>query len=222
MRQSRPLLSRAVNVIIFGCPGSGKGTISKKIVKDFNFKHVSTGDLLRHNVLSGTPIGVAAKSLMDKGELVGDQLVLDMLLAELEKEGHQGNLLLDGYPRTIGQATSLEKHVPISNVIALNIPHQTIIDRLSGRWIHAPSGRTYAYDYNPPKVEGKDDVTGEDLIQRDDDKPAAIAARLQAYEHLTSPLKKHYESKGILHTFRGTMSDVIYPEVKKFLELTVK
>ena len=220
--------------MIFGSPGSGKGTISKKIVKDFKFNHVSTGkafscgvvaslcaimchtfvgDLLRQHVLSGTPIGLTVKSIMDKGELVPDKMVLDMLLDFTNT--NTGNVLVDGYPRTIAQAQSLQSHVPIDAVVALDVPHQTIIDRLSGRWIHPASGRTYAYDYNPPNVLGKDDATGED------DKPASIAARLEAYENLTMPLKKFYEEQGLLTVFSGTESDVIYPEVKKFLSTTM-
>lgn len=210
------MMKKALNVIIFGSPGSGKGTISKKIVKDFSFNHLSTGDLLRQHVLNGTPIGVAAKQLMDAGKLVPDQLVLDMLLDS--SKGTKGNLLLDGYPRTIVQAESLQKHIPIHSVIALDIPHQTIIDRLSSRWIHPKSGRTYAYDYNPPKILGKDDETGEDLIQREDDKPESIAARLKAYENLTMPLKDHYDKAGMLKVFSGTESDVIYPMVKAHLD----
>ena len=188
MRSSKILFSasKGLNAIIFGSPGSGKGTISKKIVKDFSFNHISTGDLLRQNVLDGTPLGVAAKEIMDAGGLVPDKLVLDMLLEHSKKKQNDTNnsnknmnLLLDGYPRTIGQANSLQEHFPIDTVIALDVPHQTIIDRLSSRWIHPQSGRTYAYDYNPPKVLGFDDETNEPLIQRDDDKPESIAARLQ-------------------------------------------
>ena len=207
------------NMVIFGAPGSGKGTISKKIVKDFKFNHISTGDILRQNVLAGSKIGLAAKSLMESGQLVPDQLVLDMLVDHAKS--CPGNLLLDGYPRTIVQAQSLQAHINIDCVVALDIPHQTIIDRLSGRWIHPQSGRTYAYDYNPPKILGKDDITGEPLIQREDDKPASIAARLQAYEKLTLPLKQYYDSKGILKVFSGTESDVIYPQIKSFLTTVI-
>ena len=156
---------------------------------------------------------------METGQLVPDQLVLDMLVNHAKSSS--GNLLLDGYPRTIVQAQSLQVHINIDCVVALDIPHQTIIDRLSGRWIHAGSGRTYAYDYNPPKILGKDDITGEPLIQREDDKPASIAARLQAYEKLTLPLKQYYDKQGILKVFAGTESDVIYPHIKSYLSTVI-
>lgn len=194
------------------------GTISKKLIKDFSFNHVSTGDLLRKNIIDGTPLGALAKGIMDKGELLPDDIVLDMLMEHQRAMPTGGKLLLDGYPRTTGQAQSLEKHIKQDLVIALDIPHQTIIDRLSTRWIHPGSGRTYAYDYNPPVIRGIDDLTGENLIQRDDDKPEAIAARLKTYEVQTLPLLQYYKDKGILHTFSGTESDVIYPEIKDMLK----
>lgn len=212
-------MKKLFNIVIFGSPGSGKGTISKKIIKDFNFNHISTGDLLRTNVLNKTNIGLNAKLLMDKGELVPDQLVLDMVLENYKK--NPGNLLLDGYPRTLSQAENLSQNIPINCVIALNIPHQVIIDRLSNRWVHLPSGRTYAADYNPPKVPDRDDITGELLTQRDDDKPETIKNRLIKYEQLTLPLQEYYKKKNILQIFSGTESNVIYPEIKKYLQSVI-
>jgi nucleoside-triphosphate--adenylate kinase len=204
-----------MNLIILGAPGGGKGTISKKLLKDFTLLHISTGDILRKNILENTDLGKMASSYMNSGKLVPDDLVVSMVLGE-KKEGK--SVLLDGFPRTITQAESLQKSMKVDAVISLVIPHQTIVDRIANRWVHMPSGRTYAYDYNPPKVIGKDDVTGEPLSQRDDDKPAVVKARLENYEKMTKPLISYYEKIGVpLRHFHGTESDVIYPKVKEFL-----
>lgn len=159
---------------------------------------------------------------MIQGALVPDAVVMDMIFSRAQNS--TSSLLLDGFPRTIVQAISLQKLLSIDAVIALEIPHQTIIDRLSNRWVHGPSGRTYAYDYNPPKILGKDDITGEDLIQRDDDKKETIKRRLETFEKQTRPLIEFYSSAGVTTKFRsftGTESDVIYPEVRKFLQTEV-
>jgi nucleoside-triphosphate--adenylate kinase len=133
------------------------------------------------------------------------------------------SLLFDGFPRTINQADALQVSLPITAVVVLDIPHETIISRLSQRWVHLPSGRTYAYDYNPPKTHGLDDITSEPLVQRDDDKPETIAKRLHAYENMTKPIIEHYKQMSLstqnlkIKIFQGTESNVIYPEVKEFL-----
>jgi len=200
-----------------GRPGGGKGTISKKMLKDFDYNHLSTGDLLRANVQDGTDLGKEAKSYMDSGGLVPDDLIIRLVLDEVAKI--EGSILLDGFPRTLPQAEAFEANLAIDNSIFLNVPTEVIVERISNRWLHPGSGRIYAYDYNPPKVEGKDDETGEPLIQRDDDKPEAVGARLQQYDAMTLPLIEHYQKiPGHLAEFRGTESDVIYPEVKKYLE----
>lgn len=209
----------ALTALIMGPPGGGKGTISKKILRDFpQFVHVSTGDELRAQVRAGTPVGAEAKGYMDAGQLVPDELMLRLVLAAIEaKVPADGWLLLDGYPRTVPQATELAKEVPVDMAINLNVPNATIIERISNRWMHPGSGRVYAYDYNPPKVEGLDDETGEPLVQRDDDKPEAVRTRLEAYDSLTAPLIAHYRGQGVLTEFSGTMSDVIYPQVETHL-----
>lgn len=153
-----------------------------------------------------------------QGALVPDNVILDLVVAELASKGHVPRLLLDGFPRTIPQALALEPHVSIDVVIDLDIPDQTIIERISNRWIHAASGRTYAYDYNPPKQKGVDDVTGEPLVQREDDKEETVKARLEQYKQITTPLVDHYRYQGTLATFSGTESDVIYPYVKAHLD----
>jgi nucleoside-triphosphate--adenylate kinase len=214
------MLRAGLSVIIMGAPGGGKGTISKKILKDFKFNHISTGDILRKHVQDKTELGLIANSYMVKGALVPDTVVIDMLRLIHKNKKNDESLLLDGFPRTIEQAKQLSTIFPIDCLISLDIPHQTIIDRLSNRWIHAPSGRIYSYDYNPPKIHNKDDITGEPLSQRDDDKPETISKRLISYEQMTKPLIEYYRnhSKNThVEVFQGTESDVIYPNVKNYL-----
>lgn len=216
-------MQRAWNLIILGAPGGGKGTISKKILNKFAYNHVSTGDLLRSHIQKGTDLGEKAKAFMNQGKLVPDDLVVDMLKKTVKNDspGVSGRLLLDGFPRNIEQAKSLESVVHIHQVIHLDIPHAEILRRLSQRWVHAPSGRVYNLEYNPPISEGLDDVTKEPLTQRDDDKPEFIQKRLDDYEAMTSPLVSHYKnSKGtIVTSFAGTESDVIFVDVEKSLSM---
>jgi nucleoside-triphosphate--adenylate kinase len=156
---------------------------------------------------------------MDKGDLVPDELMINLVMEDATPYLEEGrSLLLDGFPRTLGQAEALEEVVHIDTVVNLDIPTETIVDRIADRWIHPASGRVYSYSYKPPKVRGLDDETGEPLVQRDDDKPESVRKRLAAYDAVTSPLVTYYDEKGVLKTFRGTMSDVIYPEVKSWLE----
>eukprot|EP00616_Rhizochromulina_sp_CCMP1243_P009971 CAMPEP_0118971008 /NCGR_PEP_ID=MMETSP1173-20130426/7775_1 /TAXON_ID=1034831 /ORGANISM="Rhizochromulina marina cf, Strain CCMP1243" /LENGTH=216 /DNA_ID=CAMNT_0006920433 /DNA_START=53 /DNA_END=703 /DNA_ORIENTATION=+ len=203
--------------LIMGPPGGGKGTISKKILKDFSFTHLSTGDVLRANVREATAIGQEAKGFMDSGNLVPDDLMVRLVLSELEKTPVD-RLLLDGFPRTRPQAEALGKHLHVDMALNLNVPTETIVARISNRWIHPGSGRIYAYDYNPPKVHGVDDETGEPLVQRDDDTPEAVRKRLTTYDTLTAPLLDFYGDHGVLQNFSGTESDVIYPMVKEYLD----
>lgn len=160
------------------------------------------------------------KGIMDKGGLVSNEIVLELLLRRAKESSK--NLLIDGFPRTIEQAELLAKNLHIAAVVALDIPHNVIIQRISNRWIHAPSGRTYAYDYNPPKVSGLDDITQEPLVQRDDDKPESVKERLEKYDSVTSPLIDHYQKQGRIRVFSGTESDVIYPLVKEFCGTELK
>lgn len=153
------------------------------------------------------------------GELVPDSLMVKMVLGDAIEAVKAGqSLLLDGFPRTMEQAAALDKDLKVDLVINLCVPNETIIERISNRWIHPASGRVYSYSYRPPKAQGKDDETGEPLVQRDDDKPESVRRRLQKYEDETAPLVTYYEEKGVAQTFKGTMSDVIYPEVKMWLE----
>lgn len=219
MKRALPKLSKSV--IIFGAPGGGKGTISSMLVKDFAFEHVSTGNMLRSEILNKTELGMKVKGFMDKGLLVPDEIVVDIILS---KYNATSSYLFDGFPRTIKQAEILTKAIPIAAVMKLDIPHETIIKRLSGRWTHLASGRTYAYDFNPPKVTGRDDETGEPLVQRDDDKPEAIQRRLQEYEAVTAPVISYFAElakkspDGLKYAaFQGTQSKVIYQELKPFV-----
>jgi len=171
-------------MLILGKPGGGKGTISKKILKDFpSFSHFSTGDLLREHVRDKTNIGREAKKHMDRGGLVPDELIIDLVLDEAEKEAEKGNnLLLDGFPRTMEQAKALAESADVDIVVDLNVPNETIVARISERYIHPGSGRVYNLSYNPPRVSGLDNETGEKLVQREDDKPNTVRRRLEAYE----------------------------------------
>jgi len=206
--------------LILGKPGGGKGTISGKILEDFpQFHHVSTGDLLRSHVRKETELGMEAAQYMKEGKLVPDVLMIGLVMEESAPFLEKGeSLLLDGFPRTVGQAEALEQSVHVDMVVNLDIPNDTIVERLTDRWIHETSGRIYSYSYKPPKVDGIDDETGEPLVQRHDDKPETVRARLELYDESTSPLVQYYERNGVLKSFEGTQSDVIYPKVKKWLQ----
>lgn len=208
-------MSRLFKAIIMGPPGSGKGTISSRIVRDFGLKHLSSGDLLRSQVNNQTEAGKEAKQYIGSGQLVPDVLMVRLILNELKPLSQ--NWLLDGFPRTVSQAESLSKQEEVSSVINLDVPFETIIQRLQGRWVHPGSGRVYNLEWNPPKEHGKDDVTGEPLIQRDDDKPETVRARLETYQKQTTPVLDYYREKGLLQEFQGTESDKIWPHVQKYL-----
>jgi nucleoside-triphosphate--adenylate kinase len=217
-------MRKALNTVILGAPGGGKGTISKKMVKAFAFQHVSTGDILRSHVRDpSSKLGQEAAGYMKSGGLVPDKLVFDMLQDHL-KANPAPRVLLDGFPRTLEQAREMKNIVDLDAVVVLDIPHETIVDRISNRLVHPASGRVYNLTYNAPKVEGKDDETGEDLIQRDDDKPETVKARLEAYEKMTSPLIEYYSNDKDVNVkvFKGTESDVIFPEIQAYMETYFK
>eukprot|EP00903_Cladosiphon_okamuranus_P017088 g15746.t1 len=213
---------KKIAAIVMGAPGSGKGTISGKILRDFDFTHISTGDLLRVEIQVGSEMGKTAKAFMDQGKFVPDQIIFEVLVAAVERAKGQGkHILLDGFPRSTAQAIALKEHLPVDMVMNLDVPRQVIVDRLTDRWIHPGSGRVYAYSYRPPKEHGKDDVTGETLVRRDDDQPEVVEQRLAKYEKTTRPLLDLYSNENLLHSFSGEESDVIYRDVHKFLSNTL-
>uniref|UniRef100_A0A3P8SBM2 Adenylate kinase 3 n=1 Tax=Amphiprion percula TaxID=161767 RepID=A0A3P8SBM2_AMPPE len=161
-------------------------------------------------------LGLLTKSCIDQGQLVPDDVMSRLILSEL-RTIEQSGWLLDGFPRTVSQAEALDDVYTVDTVINLNVPFQTIRQRLTSRWTHLPSGRVYNIDFNPPKVAGLDDETGEPLIQRDDDKPETVTRRLKSYETQTEPVLEYYRSKGVLETFTGTETNKIWPHVEAFL-----
>lgn len=200
-----------------GPPGSGKGTITEWIVRDFALKSLSCGDLMRQTVRERTPLGLEMEAYIEKGQLVPDALVTKLMLHEIQVNFKNDPWLLDGYPRTVPQAEALFQKADLSCVINLAVPEEEITRRIEGRWIHAGSGRTYHTEFNPPKVPFKDDITGESLEQRADDKPETVRARLAEYRTQTEPVLAFYDKKGLLHEFHGTKSKEIWPHVYKFL-----
>jgi len=197
--------------IILGAPASGKGTISSRIVNSFNLEHISSGDKLRQNIQNKTPIGIEAQKYINEGKLVPDDVMIKFISEELNKI--RPVWLLDGFPRTVAQAKALWNIHKLDVAINLVVPFPVIIDRVKGRWVHLASGRVYNEGFNSPKVPGKDDVTGEPLIQRDDDKPEVVKRRLEQYEKLTRPVIEFYKENGILEEFAGNTSDEIWPKV---------
>lgn len=204
-------------MVILGGPGSGKGTISTRIVRSFGLKHLSSGDMLRAQVLKETDLGVVAHTYMKAGKLVPDDLMVDLISSELACL-NTSKWLLDGFPRTRPQAEALHKHEKLDLVLSLEVPDEVIIDRIKGRWTHLPSGRIYHTEFNPPKVWGEDDVTGEPLVQREDDKVESVKKRLNLYAQNTGPLKAFYKGIGIFQDFHGTESNEIWPRIHKYLQ----
>jgi len=184
-----------MRLILLGAPGAGKGTQAQFICEKFSIPQISTGDMLRAAVKAGTDLGIAAKKIMDAGGLVSDDIIIGLVKDRLTQPDCSKGYLFDGFPRTIPQAQAMkDAGVPIDYVLEIDVPFNAIIDRMSGRRVHPASGRTYHVKFNPPKVEGKDDVTGEALIQRDDDKEETVRKRLQVYNDQTRPLVEYYSS----------------------------
>jgi len=184
-----------MRLILLGAPGAGKGTQAHFICEKFTIPQISTGDMLRAAVKAGTELGIAAKKIMDAGGLVSDDIIIGLVKDRLTQPDCSKGYLFDGFPRTIPQAQAMkDAGVPIDYVLEIDVPFETIIDRMSGRRVHPASGRTYHVTFNPPKVEGKDDVTGEALIQRDDDKEETVRKRLQVYNDQTRPLVEYYSN----------------------------
>ena len=185
-----------MKIILLGAPGAGKGTQAQFIMNKFGIPQISTGDMFRAAIKEGTELGKQAKALMDEGKLVPDELTVALVKDRIAQPDCANGFLLDGFPRTIPQADALkESGVKIDLVLEFDVADEVIVERMSGRRVHQPSGRTYHVVYNPPKVEGKDDVTGEDLIIRADDKPETVLDRLAVYHKQTSPLIDYYQAE---------------------------
>jgi len=182
-----------MKLILLGAPGAGKGTQANFIKEKYGIPQISTGDMLRAAVKAGTPLGLEAKAIMDAGGLVRDDIIIGLVKERIAEADCANGFLFDGFPRTIPQAEAMkEAGVTIDYVVEVDVPDEVIVDRMSGRRAHLPSGRTYHVKYNPPKVEGKDDVTGEDLVQRDDDKEETVKKRLDVYHEQTEVLVGYY------------------------------
>lgn len=213
-----------MNLIILGPPGAGKGTQATFIASEFNIPHISTGDMLREAIKKETYLGQKAKEVMDAGNLVSDDLIIELVKERISESDCSQGFLFDGFPRTIPQAEALEiNNIQIDGVIELKVPDDEILKRMSGRRIHLNSGRTYHVDFNPPLIEGLDDETGEELIIRKDDEPETVKDRLKVYWKQTQPLIEYYlgnkeNSKLDYFSVEGTLSvEEIKNNIKEFL-----
>lgn len=198
-----------MRLILLGPPGAGKGTQATFIKEKFGIPQISTGDMLRAAVKAGTPLGLEAKKVMDSGGLVSDDIIIGLVKDRLKEADCANGYLFDGFPRTIPQADAMkEAGVKIDYVLEIDVPAEAIIERMSGRRVHVASGRTYHVKFNPPKVAGKDDVTSEDLIQRDDDREDTVKKRLDVYRDQTAPLVDYYSKW-------SATGDAIAPQYRK-------
>lgn len=184
-----------MRIILLGAPGAGKGTQARFITEKFNIPQISTGDMLRAAVRAGTPLGLQAKEIMEQGKLVSDELIINLVKERIAEPDAKNGFLFDGFPRTIPQAEALcDAGIDIDYVVEIAVNDEEVIERISGRRVHESSGRVYHIKHNPPKVEGKDDVTGESLVQRKDDIEETVRKRLTEYHHSTEPLVSFYQN----------------------------
>ena len=185
-----------MRIILLGAPGAGKGTQAQFLTKIYNIPQISTGDMLRAAIKAGTEMGKMAKAAMDSGQLVTDEIIIGLVKDRISEDDCKNGYLLDGFPRTLPQADAVTNAgITIDAVIEIDVPDSEIVTRMAGRRAHLASGRTYHLVYNPPKVDGKDDLTGEDLVQRDDDKESVVLDRLKVYHELTQPLVGYYKEQ---------------------------
>jgi adenylate kinase len=213
--------SKVLRMVMFGKPGSGKGTLSGRLVKKYEIMSLSTGDILRQNISERTEIGRLAEGVVARGGLLSDDIMLKVVTSQLDSL-HYKHWILDGFPRTLGQGKLLNEHLrtelmPLSLIINLDVADDVFLNRISERYVHLPSGRVYNSSFNRPKVEGRDDVTGEPLTKRPDDNPETFARRLQQFYASTSPLLSYYASDPLtstkLVTLKGETSDQIWPQL---------
>ena len=216
-------MKKNIHIILLGPPGCGKGTQAQKLIREFGFVQLSTGDMLRAAISKGTEIGMQAKSIIDKGELVSDEIVIGIVRDRIFSTECECGYMLDGFPRTLAQAEKLDqilsdRNQKIDVVLRLCVPDDMAIRRIAGRRFHITSGRSYNIEFNPPKIEGRDDITGEKLVQREDDKEEIVQSRLNTYHELTEPLVRYYQKQGILKAIDGAGSpENIYAEIKQTL-----
>ncbi|KAL3233497.1 GTP:AMP phosphotransferase, mitochondrial [Nakaseomyces bracarensis] len=219
-------LARPLRLLLLGAPGAGKGTQTSKLLKVIpELKSVSSGDILRNELKSGTELGVLASKYIAQGRLIPDKVITQVLMSHLSNEGWlnpQSSWLLDGFPRTENQALNLDKTLSQNNamlnlVIELDVPEEVILERINNRYIHAASGRVYNLQYNPPKVPGKDDITGEPLVKRLDDNAQTFKRRMKEYKQTLGPIKEHYSKQGILVSVSGETSDIIFPKLCRLI-----
>ncbi len=187
-----------MNLIFLGPPGAGKGTMATRVADAAGIPHISTGDIFRYNIKNGTELGQRVRSILDSGELVPDELTIELVRDRLVQADASKGYILDGFPRTIPQADALNGFSSIDKVINFSLNDEEVVKRLSGRRVHPGSGRTYHILFNPPKVDGKDDETGESLVQREDDREEAIKNRLRVYREQTEPLIAYYRERDLL------------------------
>jgi len=212
-------------MLMFGKPGAGKGTLSARLVQKYEILSLSTGDMLRQHIAERTDVGRMAEEIVATGGLLPDEVMLKVVTSKLDSL-HNKHWILDGFPRTLGQGVLLDEHLrqrqsPLSLVVNLDVPDDIILSRISDRWVHLPSGRVYNLSYNPPKVPGRDDETGEPITKRPDDNPEIFARRLEKFYASTSPLLSHYVDQSSrttrVATLSGSTSDEIWPQLEALL-----
>lgn len=220
-------LSRPLRLLLLGAPGSGKGTQTSRLLKNYPQLHsISSGDLLRQEIKNKSEIGSLASKYIAQGKLLPDQLITKLVVTNVLQLGWlnpTATWLLDGFPRTCTQAEILDqdlyKHsAPLNLVVELDVPESVILERIENRYVHVPSGRVYNLQYNPPKIPGRDDITGEPLTKRSDDTAAVFSKRLEQYRSTVVPLKEHYRKQGILATVSGETSDIIFPKLLELIQ----
>ncbi|WP_274967757.1 adenylate kinase [Succinimonas amylolytica] len=201
-----------MRIILLGAPGAGKGTQAQYLTKKYDIPQISTGDMLRAAIKAGTPLGLKAKEVMDKGQLVSDDIIIGLVKDRIAEPDCRNGFLFDGFPRTIPQAEAIDNGgIGIDAVVEICVPDEEIVKRMSGRRVHLASGRTYHVVFNPPKVPGKDDVTGEDLVVRKDDEEATVRSRLEVYHSQTEPLVAFYNAKASRNECRFVKVDGTKP-----------
>lgn len=201
-----------MRIILLGAPGAGKGTQAQFLMNKYGIPQISTGDMLRAAIKEGTELGLEAKKVMDAGQLVSDGLIIGLVKERITKEDCANGFLLDGFPRTIPQADAMkEAGISVDHCLEFDVPDEVIVDRMSGRRVHPGSGRVYHVVYNPPKAEGKDDVTGEELVIRPDDEAETVRKRLGVYHEQTQPLVDYYQAEAVAGNTKFSTVDGTQP-----------